>query len=120
MPNFNCGKQQKQNTSILIKKINGISDLFMGCKHLTKIAHHFYKILRKQHEDQESAKPLHLGNNNCHFFKRLSLEHTLSGTGGKLHETARNNQLLPVRIVYSLPSDEKQHGTSSKSLVSCV
>ena len=32
-----CGRQQKQNTSDLIKKSRGISDLIMGCKHLTKI-----------------------------------------------------------------------------------
>ena len=29
-----CGRQQKQNTSDLIKESRGISDLFIGCKHL--------------------------------------------------------------------------------------
>ena len=32
-----CSRQQKQNTSDLIKKSRGISDLFIGCKHLIKI-----------------------------------------------------------------------------------
>ena len=32
-----CGRQQKQHTSDLIKKSHGISDLFVGCKHLTKL-----------------------------------------------------------------------------------
>ena len=35
---------QKQSTSDLIKKRRVISDLFKGCKHLTKITHKFYKI----------------------------------------------------------------------------
>ena len=38
------GRQQKQNTSDLIKKIRGIFDLFMGCKHLTKITKKFTKF----------------------------------------------------------------------------
>ena len=44
IPRLYCGRQQKQNTSDLIKKSRGISDLFIGCKHLTKITHRFYKI----------------------------------------------------------------------------
>ena len=36
--------KKKQNTSNLIKKIHGISDLLIDCKHLTKITHKFYKI----------------------------------------------------------------------------
>ena len=39
-----CGRKQNQNTSDLIKKSHGISDVFIGCKHLTKITHKFYKI----------------------------------------------------------------------------
>ena len=35
IPKIYCGRQQKQNTSDLIKKNRGISDLFIGCKHLT-------------------------------------------------------------------------------------
>ena len=37
------------DTSDLIKKSCGISDLFIGCKHLTKIIHRFYKIQRTSH-----------------------------------------------------------------------
>ena len=39
-----CGRQQKQNTSDLIKKSGGISDLLIGCKHLPKITHKFSKF----------------------------------------------------------------------------
>ena len=53
-----CGRQQKQNTSELIKESSGIFDLFIGCKHLTKITHKFYKIQWKQHGGQELAKLL--------------------------------------------------------------
>ena len=49
---------EKQNTGDLIKKSHGISDLFIGCKHLTKITNKFYKIQLKQHGGQESAKLL--------------------------------------------------------------
>ena len=48
-----CGRQQKQNTSDLIKKSHGHSNLFIGCKHLTKITNKFYKIQRKQHGGHE-------------------------------------------------------------------
>ena len=106
IPNFDCGKQQKQNTSLLINNNLGISDLFMCCKHLTKFTHQFYKIQRKQHGGQESAKCLQLGHDSCHFFKRLSLGHMLSGSGEKNHELAHNNQLLQVKLVYILPSVE--------------
>ena len=46
IPRLYCGRQQKQNTSDLKKKSRGISDLFIGCKNLTKITHRFYKIQR--------------------------------------------------------------------------
>ena len=46
-----------------------------------------------------------------HFFKRLSLENTLSGCGEKSYETAHYNQLLPVKMVYSLHPVELQLGT---------
>ena len=39
-----CGRQQKQNTSDLIKKSRGISDLLSGCKHLTKLPINFTKF----------------------------------------------------------------------------
>ena len=89
-----------------MKETLGISDLFMGCKNLTKFTYQFYKIQRKQYGGQESAKRLQLAHDRCHFFKRLSLEHTLSGSGEKNHETAQNNQLFPVKIVSSIPSVE--------------
>ena len=44
IPKIYCARQHKQNTSNLIKKSNGISDLFIGCKHLTKITHKFTKF----------------------------------------------------------------------------
>ena len=39
-----CDRQQKQNTSDLIKKCHGISDLFIGYKHLTKLPINFTKF----------------------------------------------------------------------------
>ena len=57
--------------------------MFMGCKHLTQFSHHFFKIQRKQHGGQESAKRLQFGHGSCHFFEILSLEHTHSGSGEK-------------------------------------
>ena len=41
------------------------------------------------------------------------MEHTLSGSGAKSHEMAHNNPLLPVYVVYSLHTVEKQLGTFS-------
>ena len=37
---------------------------------------------------------------------KLSLEHTLSGSGAKSHVMAHNNPLLPVYVVYSLHTVE--------------
>ena len=41
---MHCGRQQKQNISDLIKNSRKISDLFIGCKHLTKIPINFTKF----------------------------------------------------------------------------
>ena len=101
-----CGRQQKQNTSDLIKKSRGISDLFIGGKHLTKITHKFYKIHLKQHGGQESAKLLQYGRDSCNLFKTFALEHILSQYGAKSHEMVHNNPLLPVYVVYSLHTVE--------------
>ena len=72
--NLNCVKKQKHNASLLIKKNVEISDFFRDCTHLTKFNHLFYKIQRKQHEGQVSAKRLQLGHGGCHFFERLPLK----------------------------------------------
>ena len=45
---------QKQYTSDLIKKSHGIYDLFIGCKHRTKITHKFSKF----NENSMEAKSL--------------------------------------------------------------
>ena len=78
------------NTSDLIKKCHGISDLFIGCKHLTINLTIF----------DEYSKTF-TGRDSCNFFKTFPLEHTLSGSGAKSHEMAHNNPLLPVYVVYS-------------------
>ena len=44
IPKIYCGGQQKQNTSDLIMKTRGISDLFIECKHPKIVTHKFYKI----------------------------------------------------------------------------
>ena len=50
------------------------------------------------------------------------MEHTLPGSGAKSHKMAHYNPLLPVYVVYSLHTVEKQLGTLSSinSLGACV